>query len=87
MNAAFSLFQSDVNGSIKEISSIRDASAEVFAKMPTEFKSIDFCAKVRKLLKRRTMDGTILRRLRELRADGVCDYEVKDPAMGIYKKV
>ena len=33
------------------------------------------------------MDGTILRRLRELRKEGICVYKVIDPVDSIYEKV
>jgi hypothetical protein len=33
------------------------------------------------------MDGTILRRLRELRAEGVINYRVKNNELSIYEKI
>jgi len=71
----------------KRKKTIREASVEVFEKMPLEFKSINYCIRVRRLLKSSTMDGTILRRLRELRKEGKCPYEVKDNRIGLYKKI
>lgn len=54
----------------------------------TIFHSIIFLMNVRRLLNRPAcMDGTILRRLRELRADGKLNYRVKNTELSIYEKL
>lgn len=68
---------------------IRKATKQSFENMPRIFDAMKLCATVRQIMgrRRRTMDGTILRRLRELRADGECNYRVFDSAMAKYEKV
>ena len=66
---------------------VRKAVKTVFEEMPKVFGALDFCQKVRRYSQRHTMDGTILRRLRELRADGECVYKPKDSINAIYEKL
>jgi hypothetical protein len=65
------------------------ACDEAFTQMPEVFSALDICRRVRILTGRPSvMDGTILRRLRELRADRLeCNYRCVDPELSIYKKV
>lgn len=66
---------------------IRKAVKQVYDQMPKDFHVIKFCMAVRGKLKKLTMDGTILRRLRELRESGHCPYKVIDTVKGIYQKI
>ncbi len=69
---------------------IRKQTHKAFNEMPETFSAISLCRLVQdrmKAFKRFPMDGTILRRLRELREDGLTPYEVFDSAKSIYKKV
>lgn len=51
---------------------VRKASEIVFDEMPEIFTAIDFCRRVRAITGRPAlMDGSILRRLREARADSL----------------
>lgn len=65
---------------------IRKATAKTFEEMPRIFGALEFCRKVRNKLGTETMDGTILRRLRELRADGIASYVVFDTKNSQYIK-
>lgn len=66
---------------------IRKATEEAFRQMPNRFSALTLCLTTRKILSNMTMDGSILRRLRELRESGKCVYKVIDSANGIYEKV
>lgn len=66
---------------------VRTATQRAFEKMPDQFSSLTLCLTARKILNNMTMDGTILRRLRELRKEGICVYKVIDPVDSIYEKV
>lgn len=66
---------------------VRQAVQETYDEMPETFSAFALCIETRRRLGKMTMDGTILRRLRELRTKGVCPYKVKDQAQSIYQKV
>jgi hypothetical protein len=66
---------------------IRAAVEAAFNQMPGEFSALTLCLHTRGILNKMTMDGSILRRLRELRKDGICTYKVVDSVNAIYKKV
>jgi len=66
---------------------IKKVTQEVYEKMPKQFSAPLLCRKVRVKLNRPTMDGTILRRLRELRADGITPYKIFDNQKSIYEKL
>lgn len=65
---------------------IRKATKATYDEMPRIFGALQLCRSVRRKLQRQTMDGTILRRLRELRADGETPYEVFDSQQAKYIK-
>lgn len=67
--------------------SVKKATRKAFEMMPDQFSSLTLCLTARKVLNNMTMDGTILRRLRELRKEGTCVYKVIDPINSIYEKV
>lgn len=69
--------------------SIRKATEQVFAEMPETFHAIFFCARVKVRTGRAAlMDGTILRRLREARADSQqFQYRCIDADKSIYQKI
>lgn len=68
--------------------SVYDATLQVYDTMPAIFHGIIFMEKVRFLLGRpMCMDGTIFRRLRELKKDGKLNYRVKDSELSIYEKL
>lgn len=69
-----------------KITTVKKAVVEAYAQMPNRFSALTLCLTVRRILNRMTMDGTILRRLRELREDGDCPYRVSDPVNSIYTK-
>ena len=71
----------------EKIDTVREAVKTAYNQLPETFISAYLCQKVRKLMNSKTMDGTILRRLRELRESGECPYEVIDNFQSIYKKV
>ena len=66
---------------------IREAAQKAYEKMPKRFASLTLCLTVRSIQNKMTMDGTILRRLRELRDDNLCPYKVVDTTNGIYEKI
>ena len=66
---------------------VRQSVKNTFNEMPNNFGVFKFCIVVRAKLSKHTMDGTILRRLRELRESGECDYKVIDTFKGIYQKI
>lgn len=65
---------------------IRAAVQKAYDMMPAQFSALTLCLTARKILNNMTMDGSILRRLRELRESGDCPYKVIDPVDGIYEK-
>lgn len=67
-------------------STVRNATKRAFEQMPQRFSVLTLCLTTRKILNNMTMDGTITRRLRELRKSGECDYKVINPNDGIYEK-
>ena len=69
---------------------VREATEIAFRNMDKKFHSIRLCQAVRELTGRAfLMDGTILRRLRELREESPADYNYKviNSDKGIYIKV
>jgi len=69
---------------------VRSATEIAFRSMDKKFHSIRLCQAVRELTGRAfLMDGTILRRLRELREDQPADfnYKVLNPDEGLYIKI
>ena len=73
----------------KSIITVKGATIIAFHLMDTKFHSIRLCQAVRQLTGRAfLMDGTILRRLRELREEDPerFNYQVIDNEQSIYKK-
>ncbi len=73
----------------KSIYTVYDATKIAFGKMDNNFSAIHLCQVVRNITGRAfLMDGTILRRLRELREDvpESFNYTVIDMERSIYKK-
>ena len=72
----------------KSVYSVREATEIAFRKMDKKFYSIRLCQAVREITARPfLMDGTILRRLREMREDNPeFNYRVINSNEGIYKK-
>lgn len=73
----------------KSIFTIKEATRIAFAKMDKKFHAIRLCQAVREITACPfIMDGTILRRLRELREKEPekYNYSVMDKDNGIYKK-
>lgn len=67
---------------------VRQATKIVYDESPEIFHSVVFLLNVRRLLGRPScMDGTILRRLRELREDGELNYRIKNNDLSIYQKL
>ncbi len=66
---------------------IRTATKMAYNQMPSRFSALTLCLTTRKILSNMTMDGTILRRLRELRKSGECNYKVINTIDGIYEKL
>lgn len=66
---------------------IRKATKQAFEQMADRFSVLLLCNVTRRKLNKHTMDGTILRRLRELRESGECPYKVIDSFNGIYQKI
>ena len=69
--------------------SVRDACKKAFEKSPETFKSNNFIAMVRIITGRPGLhDETIMRRLRELRADYTeFQYKCVDTEKSLYKKI
>lgn len=68
---------------------VKEATAKAFLNMNQEFHAPKLCETVRLLVGRpMLMDGTILRRLRELRNDEPVNfmYTVKDAEASLYQK-
>ena len=58
---------------------VKQATKQVYFNLPKEFHVLELVRGVKVTTGRpHLMDGTILRKLRELRSDGVLDYEPKD---------
>lgn len=73
---------------IKGKISVKAATKKVFESMPNKFHSITLCDIIKHEVGRlMLMDGTILRRLRELRASGVLNYRVIDAEIGLCEKI
>lgn len=73
----------------KSIYTVKEATRIAFEKMDKKFHSIRLCQAVREITARPfLMDGTILRRLRELRErePEKYSYSVIDKNQGVYKK-
>lgn len=73
----------------KSIWTVKQATAQAFEVMPDEFQVINLVAHARAIMGRAAcMDGTILRRLRDLREEKPerYNYTVTDPDTGKYKK-
>ncbi|WP_300440601.1 hypothetical protein [Christiangramia sp.] len=66
---------------------VRKAALEAFRQMPVKFNSLTYCLTVRNILNKMTMDGTILRRLREQLEDEVINYRTINSNKGIYEKL
>lgn len=66
---------------------IRKAVKKAYDKMPEKFSAPILCKYAQRIYGKPVMDGTTLRRLRELRADGICVYKVWDSQKAIYQKV
>lgn len=66
---------------------IRKATKQAFEEMADRFSVLLLCNVVRSKLNKHTMDGSILRRLRELRKSGDYPYKVIDPINGVYQKL
>lgn len=74
----------------KSIISVKDATRIAFTNMDQKFSSLHLCQAVRHLTGRAfLMDGTILRRLRELRESDPDEfnYRVSDIEKSEYKKI
>lgn len=65
---------------------IRKAVLKAYNDMPKRFSALSLCLHTRSILNKMTMDGSILRRLRELRESGHAPYKVIDSINGIYEK-
>ena len=66
---------------------VRQATLQAFNEMPDEFHILMLCRKVKGLLHRpNLMDGSITRRLRELREDGTIRYKITNGYRAIYTK-
>lgn len=70
-----------------KVTTVKKAAKKAYEQMPERFSALTFCLTVRKILNKMTMDGTILRRLRELRESGECPYKAIDPVNAIYMKL
>lgn len=68
---------------------VRVAAEQVFVEMPETFHAVIFCARVKARTGRMgLMDGTILRRLRDARAESQkFQYRCIDTDKSIYKKI
>lgn len=69
--------------------SVRGAVEQVFDELPEHFYAMFLCERVKQRTRRPfLMDGTILRRLREARADKPqYNYRCVDPELALYQKV
>jgi len=67
---------------------VREATKEAYGEMATEFSILKIISRTRELTERPYLtDGTITRRLRELREDHLINYDVIDNRKSKYKKV
>jgi len=73
----------------KSTPSVRQAVEQVYNHMPDTFHAPFFCIQVKEKCNRPIlMDGTILRRLREARADSLdFNYRCIDPELALYQKI
>jgi hypothetical protein len=73
----------------KGLMTVYQAAGKSFDLMPEIFSSLEFCRMVRIMTGRpKLMDGSILRRLREVRADRVeKNYRCIDSEISLYKKI
>lgn len=71
----------------RKIIPIKVAVKMAYNQMPNVFSALNLCQTVRRILSKPTMDGSILRRLRELREAGKTPYKVKDSVNAIYQKL
>ena len=68
--------------------SVLEATRMAYNDMPEIFHAIIFVMTVRILLCRPAcMDGTIMRRLRQLREAGKINYRIKSNELAIYEKI
>jgi len=68
--------------------SVKDATFQIWSESPSIIHMVIFYLNVRRLTTRPALpDGTISRRLRELRADGKVNYKVINPELSIYQKI
>ena len=66
---------------------VKQAVRVAFNALPAEFHVLDLCNQVRHILHRPyVMDGTILRKLRELRSEKELDYD-PDEKNHVYRKI
>lgn len=66
---------------------VRQATYEAYKAMAPEFSILNLIRRVRELTERPALtDGSITRRLRELREDSIIDYVVTDSQRAIYQK-
>lgn len=66
---------------------VREATKKAFDQMPETFHILQLCRKVKDITHRpNLMDGTITRKLRELREDEQIKYEVVQKAQSLYSK-
>lgn len=66
---------------------VRKAVDVVYKRMPSQFHLLNLIKSVREIIARPQLtDGTITRRLRELRDDDICPYKVVDSHRSIYEK-
>jgi len=68
--------------------SVKDATLQTWNDSPDVIHMVIFYLNVRRLTTRPALpDGTISRRLRELRAEGKVNYEVINSELSIYQKI
>ena len=75
---------------MEEKVSVRKAVIKVFNESPEKFTSYRFCELVKQEMRlhgRHPMDGTILRKLRLARTQGLTPYVVVDNQIGLYQKI
>ena len=75
------------NSTMKGTMSVSKATLKAFEESEQVIYAPLFCSKVKQILGRpMCMDGTILRKLRELRAKGLVNYVCKNNEASIYRK-
>lgn len=75
---------------MRKTTSIPKLIEKIWDDLPEQFGSYTLCLLVQKEMRKEqnyAMQGTILRRLRELREAGKCMYKVIKPSESLYKKV